>query len=777
MKFPFLSAVIAVVFFNSPLAADSKKPIEEVTVFADAFFKDTTLVSPSSMITAEALKAINITTAEDALAHEPSLIVRKRFIGDPNGVIGLRSANMFQTPRSMVFVDGMPLHYHLQTRFRGAPRWSLVSPDEIEFAEVVYGPFSSEYSGNAMGGVVNFKTRRPQSQRITLEAGYFAQQYDQLNTDETYSGYRTYLAYENKFDDLGVSFSYTRLDNESQPQTQFFDQLDASPSNPSTATASSGFTAGVDEFGNNVIFFGDSGPEQAETDLFKTKLFYNVDNVELRASVAYEKRTRKQTQSNNFLLDVNDNLIFDRRVDINAEQLDTFGFGNSVFQNREQERESLLIGLGASFQISSDWKGDIFYSYFDVLNDEEIRTGANPDDPMFNAVNASDRARLTEYENTGWDILDIQFATDNLAGNNDQRLSVGLHIDSYKLNFIVDDFNSITGQRSANELNGDLSDGRGDSGGKARTLALFTQYGIAFNEQWDLSFGLRYDDWESKDGYIADRNNNAPPENIVTLVRKRSKSGFSPKLSLAFMPSDAQILRYSVARALRFPVVEELFVNNSDTSGGNISDPNLEPEDGIFHNLAFEQLFNQGSVKINLFYEKVDDVIFNQTTSGSNSITTFLPVGEVTTEGVELIVNVEDVLALPLDIRFNTTYTNAEITENINNPDFIGKDFPRIPEWRANLVLDYRLNENLGFGGSIRYASDTFGELDNSDTTDNVFGAQDAYTFVGIKTRWQATEQLELSTGIDNIFNEEAYVFHPWPGRTFHINAKFVTNK
>ena len=148
--------------------------LEEITVIAHQVFKDTTVVSPTSSITAQQLEAISITTVEDALAHEPSLIVRKRFIGDPNGVIGMRGSNMFQTTRSMVFVDGMPLHYHLQTRFRGAPRWSLVSPGEIDNVEVIYGAFSAEYSGNAMGGVVNINTRRPSSERITVETGYFA---------------------------------------------------------------------------------------------------------------------------------------------------------------------------------------------------------------------------------------------------------------------------------------------------------------------------------------------------------------------------------------------------------------------------------------------------------------------------------------------------------------------------------------------------------------------------------------------------------------------------
>ena len=92
--------------------------IEEVVILADQLFKDTTVVSPSSVITAEQLESINLTNVEDSLAYEPGLIVRKRFIGDANGVIGLRGSNMFQTTRSMVFADGMPLHFHLQTRYR-----------------------------------------------------------------------------------------------------------------------------------------------------------------------------------------------------------------------------------------------------------------------------------------------------------------------------------------------------------------------------------------------------------------------------------------------------------------------------------------------------------------------------------------------------------------------------------------------------------------------------------------------------------------------------------
>ena len=44
---------------------------------------------------------------------------------------------MFQTSRSMVFADGVPLHYLLQSRWNGAPRWTMVSASEIAQVETL----------------------------------------------------------------------------------------------------------------------------------------------------------------------------------------------------------------------------------------------------------------------------------------------------------------------------------------------------------------------------------------------------------------------------------------------------------------------------------------------------------------------------------------------------------------------------------------------------------------------------------------------------------------
>lgn len=735
---------------------------EETLVIGELLFKDTTKVSATSRITADELAHTNFVTSEDAIAHEPSLIVRRRFVGDPNGVIGIRGSNMFQGTRSMVFADGMPLHYHLQTRFSGSPRWSLVSPSEIEAVDVIYGPFSAEYSGNAMGGVIDIQTRKPSGRKVTLEGTYFSQDYDIWATDETFSGGKAHIAYEDKIGNSAFHISYNHLENQSQPQTQYRSGL----SEDTDGTAVTGGFTDIDERGREAIYYGDSGAEDATTDLFKIKFNHDFGDLELRSTLAYEDRSRDSDDHNNFITDANGDTVWSGTAELGGDQGgQAFSISGSNFQNRHQDRESLLLGLGLGGKIGNDWVFDAFYSKFSILDDVEIRTGRNPSDPSYSAQNEAFRARITEYDDTGWDIFDVKFGTESLFGDPKQRISLGLHWDSYELNIIADDYNSISGLRASDEVDGDRNTGRSDSGGEASTYALFAQYGYAISERWDLALGLRFEDWETENGYSGGNN-----------LDKRSDSGVSPKLSIGYFPTETLTLRYSVARAQRFPIVEELYRNDGRTSSGSVfvSDPSLKPEDGVFHNLSLEHTLDGGLVRLNFFRDVVEDVIFNQSTTTDNgTVTTSLPVTEVTTNGIEFIYNQKNLLGSKFNLRYNLSYIDAEITENVLNPDNVGNEFPRMPEWRSNIMLNYPITDTFDIAGSMRYASDSSGRLDNADTADNVFGAQDDYLFFNAKANLRISKHATVSLGIDNITNEEACVFHPWPSRTVFLEGKY----
>jgi iron complex outermembrane receptor protein len=711
--------------------------LEETTVIADRLVRETTLVSPTSIITADELRAVNLLTAEDAVAYEPSIVIRRRYVGDPNGVVGIRGSGMFQTARSMVFADGLPLHYLLQTRWSGSPRWSLVGPDEIETAQVIYGPYSAQYSGNAMGGVVDIKTRTPSERKFSLHGTLISQDYDVLNTDDTFSGNKVFASYEDRVGNFTIFTSFNRLENESQPMSNY--SLDAEEAEELDAEGVTGYIRGEGERGEQVIYIGDSGKEISVSELYKAKLGYDFGNVQLRGTVAYEDRSRDEEDKNNYLRDSLGNVYW--------------GVGNRNFEDRHHDRESLLLGFGVSGNLSPDWYYDVYATDFEIRKDEEVRTGLNPSDPAF----GSRDGRLTAYGDTGWNTLDIKLGTESLFGDDNQRLSLGYYRDAYELEINPSNIDAVTGEH--------ISD-RTASGGDTGTQALFAQWGWEINPQWDLSLGLRYEDWDAENGFYGDSQ-----------VSDRSESGTSPKLSLAYMPYDELTVRYSVAKALRFPIAEELYRNESSTSSIVIADASLEPEKGIHHNLSFDHPVNDGLLRVNLFYETVENTIYNQVGAirdgGTNvSVTTFLAVDEVETKGVEFIYNQLALFGTRLAMRFNTAYTDATITKNRPNPEIEGNEMPRIPQWRANLILNYPVTESVDLSTSFRYASDTYGDLDNGDTASKVYGAIDEYFFVNFKGNWAINDNLSVSLGVDNLFDDLAYVAHPWPSRTYFLDAQ-----
>ena len=110
-------------------------------------------------------QTINATDSEDVLKYFPSLLVRKRYIGDYNhAILSSRASGTGNSARSAVYADGILLSNFLGNGVGGlsfVPRWGLVTPEEIERVDVMYGPFSAAYPGNSVGAVVDYVTRMP----------------------------------------------------------------------------------------------------------------------------------------------------------------------------------------------------------------------------------------------------------------------------------------------------------------------------------------------------------------------------------------------------------------------------------------------------------------------------------------------------------------------------------------------------------------------------------------------------------------------------------------
>lgn len=744
--------LLTIIFSSAPVTAEEKvQDLGEIIVEDEADTSPAS-VGPEISISEEDAQGINASTIDDFIKYEPSLIVRRRYIGDPNGTLGIRGSNMFQTTRSMVFADGLPLHYLLQSRYSGAPRWSLVSPDETESVEVIYGPFSAEYGGNAMGGVVNIKTKLPTEQVFHVDAGIFSQDFEYMGADDTYTGHKEFISYGDRFDNLSVYLFHNRLENDSQPQSFRYSKLTGTPGAEPIVT---GGINDTDAVGDSAMYYGNSGKEEVLTNLTKLKFGYEFGNWQSRLTIAYEDRDRETDSQENYLLDSSGNPIWNGDVIFNGE---LYTINGRNFAISEQNRETILIGAGLEGDIGeSGWQLSTDISYFDVLEDETLSSNRNPDDPAFDGS-----GRVSEFDDTGWKTFDIKARTNHFLHRKNMRFVSGYHFDHYSLN--------IHSYNSADYAKGVKTSQRSSTGGETKLHAVFGQWGWDFIPQWDLALGARYEHWRSEGGYYYKSGD--PFQNHAS----RTETGFSPKFSLGFRPDKNWQYRYSLAKAYRFPIVEELYKNVSGTTNSFIADEDLKPEQGIHNNLMAERQINSGFIRGNLFYEVIQDVIFNQTIPDpvAGTVTTMLPIDEVTTAGAEFIIQQDSVFGSNVDARFNINYVDSRVTKHNANPDMEGNVFPRMPKWRTNLLLTYHINDPWNASVGARYASDSYGRLDNTDDVDNVFGGQDSYLFIDLKTTYKITKAGKLSFGIDNVTDETAFVYHPWPQRTVYIQGDFT---
>ena len=140
-------------------------------------------------IDSDQIDAVNAVNTEDVIRYAPNLIVRKRYIGDANATLSFRNMHTTQTPRALVTVDGFLISDFLGADFDTAPKWAVLSPTDIARAEIVYGPTSARYSGNALGGVLRLETAPIRGNAVTLGAQGFYQHYGYYDTDEDLYGF------------------------------------------------------------------------------------------------------------------------------------------------------------------------------------------------------------------------------------------------------------------------------------------------------------------------------------------------------------------------------------------------------------------------------------------------------------------------------------------------------------------------------------------------------------------------------------------------------------
>lgn len=141
-----------------------------------------------SVITKEEIRQSGALNIPEALRLSPDLIVRQKTNGNydvhirgndnvPPGEYLFDSENTI----SLVMIDGRPVYNH----FQGGTFWEAlpITVDDIQKIEVVAGPATALYGPNAVTGVINILTSRPQTDDFRVHSDF---QYGNANSQKAY---------------------------------------------------------------------------------------------------------------------------------------------------------------------------------------------------------------------------------------------------------------------------------------------------------------------------------------------------------------------------------------------------------------------------------------------------------------------------------------------------------------------------------------------------------------------------------------------------------------
>lgn len=772
MKKNRLAVALAMAF---PLlgAAQSTAPVRELGVVTVFGGQPTSLPTqiPTTMegVTREQIEqSINATDSEDALKYFPSLLVRKRYIGDYNhAILSSRASGTGNSARSAVYADGILLSNYLGNGVGGLsfpPRWGLVTPEEIERVDVMYGPFSAAYPGNSVGAVVDYVTRMPTKFEAHGKVGYVAQPFQMYGTSQTYKSWQASASAGNKSGDLSWFINFNHTDSHGQPLT-FATRLVSSGVAGPGGTVVTGAAPDRNNANAPIFVLGSGTEYHTRQDHLKLKLAWDFSPT-LRAAYTFGLwQNTSEGRPVSYLRDGLGNPVYSGPVNINGV---AFTGGQALrasdFVLSNESLQHTMHGLSLKTNTRGTWDWEVAASVYDYGQDQKRQnTTALP------GAATGGAGTLADGQGTGWNNLAVRGTWRPQGIKGAHIVDFGLQQDSYQLRYRT---SAIAGNwltDPAGALNSNV-------GGETRLQSIWAQDAWAFAPGWKTVLGGRLEHWTASGGYTQIPGA-APPVN--TAHATRNETFFSPKAALSWQWTPATVLKASVGRAVRMPTVGELYGATSTTNSQYINDPNLKPEKSWTTELSAERDLGNGLLRLTFFSEQTRDALYSQTIFdpvGLVNVSRVQNVGLIKTNGLELAYNGADVIKKGLDLGASATYAHSIIKENagfvVVPGDTVGKWQPNIPRWRASALVSYRWDERLTTSLGARYSGKQYRTLNNADVNGFTYQGVSKFFTVDLRVRYQLSKTTSAAFGIDNLNNYKFWNFHPYPQRSYTAEVK-----
>ncbi|MET0382114.1 MAG: TonB-dependent receptor [Burkholderiaceae bacterium] len=718
----------------------------------------------ASLTAADIERTVNATDSEDALKYFPSLLVRKRYIGDYNhAILSSRASGTGNSARSAVYADGILLSNYLGNGVGGLsfpPRWEMVTPEEIDRVDVMYGPFSAAYPGNSVGAVVDYVTWMPTRFEAHAKVGVDHQAFDLYQTHQRYDAWQTSIGLGDRVGALAWWIDASHTDSQGQPLT--FATRTVASGTAGGAPAVSGAVAGINAGGQPWWILGTGTQYRTRQDHVKVKLAVDL-TPDVRATYLVGLwRNSSDGNPASYLRDAAGDPVTTGPIRIGGSTYPALTGADFAVT-----RESLLHemqGLSVKSHTGGRWEWEAAASLYGYRRDDKRQNAASNPIP---AAFAGGAGTLADGSGTGWNTLAARGTWRPFGLRGAHVMDFGVQQDSGRLSYLT---SSIAGDYLTDDPGATVS----DVGGRTRLRSAWAQDLWRVAPGWTAVLGGREEHWAAYDGataFSAVSSQSFPARRV---------DAFSPKAALSWQATKTTSLKASVGRAVRMPTVSELYGATSTTNSQYVNDPNLAPERSWTGELTAERDFDHAIGRLTLFAEETRDAIYSQTlfdeTAGKN-VSRVQNIGRIATTGLEAAFDSQGWLAARLGLSGSVTWTESKIRGNagfVAAPgDTIGKWQPNIPRWRATALASYRFTPAWSASLGARYSGRQYRTLNNADVHGDAYMGVSPYFTMDARALWKFAPRWTAAFGIDNLNGDRYWNFHPYPQRTCSAEMKY----
>ncbi|MBL0105395.1 MAG: TonB-dependent receptor [Bacteroidetes bacterium] len=719
--------------FSQTAPADTTKgmsvSLDEVVISANKVEETKRTVSQQTqIITAKEIESTQAQSTADLISNSGMVGMQKSQMGGGSAVI-----RGFEANRIVMMVDGVRMNNII---YRAGHLQNIVTIDNtaLDRVEILFGPSSTVYGSDALGGVIHMYTKKPllssdgQSKNIKVNA---FTRYGAVNEEAT--GHLDFNIGMKKFASL-TSFTYSNFGDLKGGENQNPFYNGSYGERPYYVERING----VDSLVKNSDRYLQKQSAFSQYDLMEKILFQQSEHVSHGLNIQYSNS--------------NDVPRYDRLTDPSAT-----GLSYAQWYYGPQER------LMAAYDYNMKNSAAKF---------QNIHFGVN-----YQAIEESSHTRRF-----GSDNLSHRFENVNIIGAN---LDFNKVTKSHKIRFGLDgQFNTLKSTANKENIVTGVSvplDTRYPDGDNSMmNVAAYFSHTWQINDKVVLTDGIRAG-YEALHSTISDNSFFNLPYTTID----QSNPVFSGSIGLINNPSDDWKLSLMFSTGYRVPNLDDLS-KIFESSAGNVIVPNadLKPEQTMNYEAGVTKIFGKKTIwESNLYYTQFKDAIVTDVFkfNGQDSITYDGVLSQVLANQNKreaylygFTSSIKSQCSDNFRVAFSLNYTYGRIkTDSMDAP------LDHIPPFMMRLALNYTYNNFstdffVNFNGWKKLKDYSLGGEDNEQYATPE--GMPAWFTANMHFSYKVHKLITLQAGVDNIFDMQYRTFASGinaPGRNVFAALRF----